>query len=79
MNGAQLRYICFGATDAMLFQMELLDDKRVGNIFEPSFFLICEKYIFLSILYAVLFLYFAFVRLPLKTFCSFFILCHCLC
>lgn len=56
--------------DAMLFQMELSDDKGMGSIFDSLllFFLICEKYIFSSIFYAVLFLYFAFVMLPLKTF-----------
>lgn len=53
----------------MLFQIQLLDDQGMGTIFD-SFFFILEKYIFSSIVYAVLFSYFAFVMLPLKTFCA---------
>lgn len=55
----------------MLFQIELLDAKQMGTIFDSYFFLICGKYIFSSIFYAVLCSNFAFVMLPLKTFCSF--------
>lgn len=55
------RCIRLGATDAMLFQMELSDDKEMGTIFDFSFFLICEKYIFLINILC----------------CSLFILCFC--
>lgn len=53
------RCICLGATDAMLFQMQLSGDKGMGTILDSLcvFFLICEKYSFSSIFYVVLFLY----------------------
>lgn len=41
-----------------------------GLFLTHSFLKICEKFIFLSIFYAVLFSYFAFVMLLLKMFCS---------
>ena len=56
--------------DSMLFQIQLLDDKGMETIFDSFFFFILEKYTFSSIVYAVLFSYFAFVILPLKTFCA---------
>lgn len=37
-ESAQLRYICFCATESMLFQIELLDAKEMKPIFDSPIF-----------------------------------------
>lgn len=66
------------ATDSMLFQMQLLDDKGMGTIFDSFFFYLGEINFQIDSLCHSLFLL-RFCDASFKDFLCRFILCHCLC